>query len=111
MKKEAEFAPVCARIVELDARVKKDSNELKKLKDRLKKAMNDEALTDDTIGGYTVKLNHIAATLIVDTDKLKEAKLFEKYSKEKAGYDTIVVTPVKTIEIPVSELGVTHAAG
>lgn len=111
MLKEAEFAPVCARIVELDARVKKDSEELKKLKDRLKKAMNNEALIDSTVGGYTVKLSHVASSQIVDTAKLKEAGLFEKYSKVKAGYDTITVSPVATIEIPVSELGVTHAAG
>lgn len=111
MKKEAEFAPVCARIVELDARVKKDSEELKKLKDALKKAMNAESLTDDVVGGYTVNLNHVAPSRIVDAAKLKEAGLFEKYSKEKAGYDTIVVTPVKTIEILASEPEVSNAAG
>lgn len=92
MKKEAEFEPVCARIFHLESSMKAAEAELKELKASLKNAMNEESITSDVVGRYQVVLKHIAPTRIVDSSKLKADGLFEKYSKDKAGYDTLSVS-------------------
>lgn len=81
----------CARIVELKALKAATENELKALEEEVKSVMNATGETDLVFGSYAVKLSHVAGGLTVDTDALKAAGLYEKYSKSEADYDRLTI--------------------
>lgn len=105
MKKEAEFAPKCARIVELQEIARSVDNELKTLKAELLKAMHAEGLDADRVGDFMVSVTHVTDGLTVDSAKLKLDGLYEKYAKKRAAYDKIDVRRSRRAEIPEGNLG------
>jgi hypothetical protein len=48
------------------------------------------SVVDDELGQIKVGIKVVAPSMIVDTDKLKKAGLFEEYSKVKKGYSSLV---------------------
>lgn len=81
----------CARIIELKAIKAATEKELESLEKKVKSAMNAAGKTDMVFGSYAAKLSHVAGGLTVDTDALKAAGLYEKYSKSKADYDRLTI--------------------
>lgn len=109
MKKEAEFAPVCARIVELQDAIKAADDELKGLKAGLLEEMNSEGLDSDNVGDFLVTVTHVAEGLTVDSAKMKKAGIYEQYAKKRAAYDRLDVKRRQSLAIPESELGFANA--
>ena len=93
MTKEAEvkLCKAAEKVFELRAQKKAIEEELKGYEDELKQGLNENSLVSGRFGYYNVKLTKVAASKVVDTVALKAAGLFEKYSKDKAGYDKLTV--------------------
>ena len=91
MTKEAEavIAPLAKLVFELRAQKKEIEEQLKDAESKLKKGMGGEP--SGLAGGYFIEIQKVAASRIVDTVALKADGLFDKYSKEKAGYDKLLV--------------------
>ena len=96
MTKEAEsiIEPLAAKVFDLRAQKKAVEDELKACEQDLKNMMNEIGVSADRVGEYYCEIQKIAASKIVDTFKLKADGLFEKYSKDKAGYDKLLVSKV-----------------
>lgn len=93
MTKEAEvkLCNAAAKVFELRAQKKAIEDELKGYEDKLKAGLNENNIMSGQFGNFNVKLTKVAASKVVDTVALKAAGLFEKYSKDKAGYDKLTV--------------------
>ena len=88
MTKEAE--DLCAKCAEDLAKAKKAKAEaeekIKICEKDLKDVFAAEAILTKTFdNGYTVEIQKVAGSMMVDTAKLKAAGLFDQYSKPKAG--------------------------
>lgn len=88
MNKEAEgvLEAVAAEL----AKAKKAKAEAEEIIKNSEKALKDQFEADGISefkfgNGYTVKIEKVASSLMVDTAKLKAAGLFDQYSKQKAG--------------------------
>lgn len=88
MDKEAEMnlAETAKNLAEAKRKKKEAEDAIKICEKAFKIAFKKENIMAHTFGnGYTVEVQTVAGCMIVDTDKLKEAGLFDKYSKPKAG--------------------------
>ena len=88
MDKKAE--DLCAKCAEDLARAKKAKAEADKTIKQCEKDLKDVFAAEDILtktfqNGYTVEIQNVAGSMMVDTDKLKAAGLFDQYSKPKAG--------------------------
>jgi len=94
MTKEAEavVAPLAKLVFELRAQKNELEKKLKDAESKLKKGMGGEL--SGVAGDYFVEIQKVAASRIVDAVALKADGLFDKYSKEKAGYDKLLVKKV-----------------
>ena len=93
MTKEAEvtLCNAAEKVFELRAQKKVIEEDLNGYENQVKGLMNENGLISHSFDGYLVKLTKVAASKVVDTVALKAAGLFEKYSKDKAGYDKLTV--------------------
>ena len=96
MNKEAEkvVEPIAKKVFDLRAQKKAIEDELKACEQELKGKMNEIGVSADRIGDYYCEIQKIAASKIADVVRLKADGLFEKYSKDKAGYDKLLVSKV-----------------
>lgn len=96
MTKEAEalIAPLAESVFELRRQKKELEKKLSDAEAGLKSAMSGLGDLSGVAGGYFVEIQKIAASRVVDTVALKADGLFDKYSKEKAGYDKLLVKKV-----------------
>jgi len=96
MTKEAieMLEPLCKRIVELKVQKAQVEKELKEAEATVKDRMNKENTISTVIGGYTANLIKVADGLTVDTEKLKADGLYDKYTKPKAGYETLKIAVI-----------------
>lgn len=94
MTKESEDLFYGAAVLLAASKEKKAEAEegIKKAEAVLKDLMSKENLITATVQNYTVEIVKVAPTKVVDTAKLKAAGLFEKYSKDKAGYQSVKIT-------------------
>lgn len=88
MTKEAE--DLCAKCAEDLAKAKKAKAEAEKKIEICEKDLKDVFAAEDILtktfdNGYTVEIQKIAGSMMVDTAKLRAAGLFDQYSKPKAG--------------------------
>jgi len=88
MNKEAEgvLEAVAADLAKAK-KAKAEAEEIIKNSEKaLKEQFEADGILTHTFGnGYTVEIQKVASSLMVDTAKLKAAGLFEQYSKQKAG--------------------------
>lgn len=82
----------CETIFKLRAAKSKIETELSAAEKRVKDAFRKAKILDDVIGDFLVHIKITPPALIVDTEKLKEAKLFESYSKLRAGSESLSIT-------------------
>lgn len=88
MTKEAE--DLCAKCAEDLAKAKKARAEAEEKIKICEKDLKDVFAAEDILtktfdNGYTVEIQKVAGSMMVDTAKLKAAGLFDQYSKPKAG--------------------------
>lgn len=88
MTKEAE--DLCAKCAEDLAKAKKAKAEAEEKIKICEKDLKDVFAAEDILtktfdNGYTVEIQKVAGSMMVDTAKLKAAGLFDQYSKPKAG--------------------------
>lgn len=96
MTKEAEtkIAPIAKKVFDLRAQKAQIEDDLKAYEQQLKNAFTKLGTVADRVGDYFCEIQKVAPSKIVDTVKLKAAGLFEQYSKDKAGYDKLLVKKV-----------------
>lgn len=88
MDKEAEMclAETAKNLADAKRRKAEAEDAVKVCEKAFKDAFEKEKIMTHTFGnGYTVEIQKVAGSMIVDTAKLKAAGLFDKYSKQKAG--------------------------
>ena len=88
MDKEAEMclADTAKSLADAKRRKKEAEDAIKICEKAFKDAFERESIMTHTFrNGYTVEIQKVAGSMMVDTEKLKEAGLFDKYSKPKAG--------------------------
>lgn len=83
------------KIYEKDAELAALTKEVKAMKDELKNEMENQKLTEFKAGGLSAALKFVPETLIADTDAMKAAGVFEKYSKVKKGYNALSIKEIK----------------
>ena len=88
MTKEAE--DLCAKCAEDLAKAKKAKAEAEEKIKICEKDLKDVFAAEDILtktfdNGYTVEIQKVAGSMMVDTAKLRAAGLFDQYSKPKAG--------------------------
>jgi hypothetical protein len=96
MTKEAEtkIAPIAQKVFDLRAQKAQIEADLKAYEQQLKDEFTKIGTAADRAGDYFCEIQKVAPSKIVDTVKLKAAGLFEQYSKDKAGYDKLLVKKV-----------------
>ena len=96
MTKEAEtkIAPIAQKVFDLRAQKKQIEDDLKAYEQQLKDELTKIGTVADRAGDYFCEIQKVAASKIVDAVKLKADGLFEQYSKDKAGYDKLLVKKV-----------------
>ena len=83
---EMSLAETAKNLADAKRKKKEADDAIKACEKAFKTAFKKENILTYTFGnGYTVEIQTVAGSMIVDTDRLKEAGLFDKYSKEKAG--------------------------
>ena len=88
MTKEAEMnlAETAKNLADAKRRKAEAEEAIKVCEKAFKDAFEAESIMAHTFGnGYTVEIQKIAGSMMVDTAKLKAAGLFDQYSKQKAG--------------------------
>jgi hypothetical protein len=88
MTKESEMnlAETAKNLADAKRRKAEAEDAVKACEKAFKDAFKKENIMTYTFGnGYTVEIQKVAGSMIVDTDKLKAAGLFDKYSKPKSG--------------------------
>lgn len=82
----------CETIFRLKLQKKEIDETISALEKKVKKALLSEGKKDSPAGRFLVHIKSVPPTFIVDTARLKEDGLFDKYSKTKAGYDSLMIT-------------------
>lgn len=88
MNKEAEMslAETAKNLADAKRRKAEAEDAIKACEKAFKDAFEKENILTHTFGnGYTVEIQKVAGSMMVDTAKLKAAGLFDQYSKQKAG--------------------------
>ena len=88
MDKEAEMnlAETARNLAEAKRKKAEAEDAIKVCEKAFKDAFEAENIMSHTFGnGYTVELQKVAGSMMVDTAKLRAAGLFDQYSKPKAG--------------------------
>jgi len=88
MTKEAEMnlAETAKNLADAKRRKAEAEDVIKACEKAFKDAFEAESIMTHTFGnGYTVELQKVAGSMMVDTAKLRAAGLFDQYSKPKAG--------------------------
>lgn len=88
MTKEAEMnlADTAKNLADAKRRKAEAEDAIKACEKAFKDAFEADNIMTHTFGnGYTVEIQKIAGSMMVDTAKLKAAGLFDQYSKQKAG--------------------------
>ena len=95
MTKEAEETlAICAKALAIAKFEKAKAEEAIK---NAEKTIKDTMAADNSsiyqcTNGYTLEIRRTAPTKVVDTAKLKEDGLFEKYSKDRAGFEQVGIS-------------------
>lgn len=96
MNEELENAKNLAQqIHEYKKKIDEMTKASKKLEQQLKDYMSSNAINEMESGPLLVTLKQYPETYIADTDALKAAGIFDKYSKIKAGYASLLIKEKK----------------
>lgn len=87
----------CGTILRLKNQKKEIEETISAIEQKIKGQLVAEGKTDEAAGKFLVHIKTTPPTRIVDTAKLRADGLFEKYSKDKAGYDSLMVTENKKL--------------
>ena len=90
-----EMALKAAELVDLKAAKKSIDDRIKETEKILKDGMEERSSTEAVFGANTVSYIKVAESRTVDTDRLKADGLYDRYSKPKAGYTQVKVSPYK----------------
>ena len=92
---EPTFEEKCEEIYRLRNAKKELEERLSNLEKSVKDELHAIGETDYRAGRFLVHIKTVAPSKVVDTAKLKANGLFEEYSKEKAGYESVLITESK----------------
>lgn len=92
-----EMALKAAELVDLKAAKKGIEDRISKIESTLKEGMEERSATEVVFGQNLVSYVKVAESRTVDSAKLKADGLYDRYSKPKAGYTQVKVSPYKPV--------------
>ena len=80
-------------IIEMKKQIKNLQDAVNSMEKEIRKEMQKLKLTEIHNPAYSVVLKKVQPSLIADIERMRADGIFEKYSKTKAGYTSLIITP------------------